>query len=57
LLEQTFRPHYVGPMGMLEAHFNIVSRVAACCRCASLSGYRGVDALADTLSNIIEERL
>jgi hypothetical protein len=53
LLEQTFRPHYIAALGVAKQHLLMVSRVAATCRCASLSGYRGVAVLADTLEKLV----
>jgi len=49
LTQQTFRLHYVAPLGMAAQHFQMTSRLAAACPCLSLSRRFGVAALTQIL--------
>ena len=53
VIEQTFRRHYMRALGVERQHLAMALQVAAACRCATLSGYRGVKAAADLLERIV----
>lgn len=53
VIEQTFRRHYIRALGVEQQHLAMALQVAAACRCATLSGYRGVKAAADLLEGIV----
>ena len=53
LSEQTFRRHYVPPLGVAKEHLRMVAWVASKSRLACLSGAPGVEALADNLAALM----